>query len=258
MSGQNTPLTSLSGNVPRVSVEATINSDIPGIKTLLVDFFTGAKLFAKIQRTDNGITSATVQGHPKQFPASLEFLKGLLQIKFDALIQWGDTYAVAEENRYNSITIEDTLTTLKRDPSSGEFLEKELEEISFGGSAASENVKKFVKEAFTNAATAFGVANRWIPAVKNKHISVKHRGETFDLEVSSMKSMSEVISAVDSLFTLPVPFKMLYRLADDGEVHQLKNVKDLREGFLYYALTVNEELPGKKGILWNNCSEIQP
>jgi uncharacterized ubiquitin-like protein YukD len=252
MSGQNTPISTtlslLSLNYPRVSVEATINSEQPGIKTLLVEFFTGAKLFAKIQRKDKRITSATIQGHPKQFPAYLVHLKGLLQIKYDAAIVWGEPIAVAEENRYNSIIIEETLPTLKRDPSSGEFLEKEIEEISFGGSAATENLKKIFKEAVasvTNAATGFGIANGWIPAVKEKHISVKYKEETFDLEVSTMKSMHEVITSVDTLFSHPVPFKILYRIAD-GQVHHLKDPKDLREGFLYYALTVNEELPRKQ------------
>ena len=245
MSGQNTPI-STALNTPRVSVETRINSDRPGIKTLLVDFFTGAKLFAKIQRTANGITSVTIQGHPKQFPASLDHLKELLQIIYKAAIVWGETSAVSEENRYNSITIEETLPSLKREPSSGEFLEKELEEVSFGGSAATENVKKIVKEALasvSNAAAGFAVAKGWIPAVQKEHISIKYKEETYDLEVSSYKSMSEVISSVDLLFSQPVPFKMLYRRAEDGSVHQLKNVKDLREGFLYYAITVNEELP---------------
>ena len=242
-----------------MSVETTINSDQPGIKTLLADFFTGAKLFAKIQRTANGITSATIQGHPKQFPASLEYLKELLQIKYDAAIVWGETIAVSEENRYNSITVEETLPTLKRDPSSGEFLEKELEEVSFGGSAATENVKKIVKEALasvSNAATGLAVSKGWIPAVKEKHISIKYKEETYDLEVSSNKSMSEVISSVDSLFSQPVPFKMLYRRVEDGSVHKLKNVKDLRDGFLYYALTVNEELPEKQTAKFNTMDEF--
>ena len=144
-----------------MSVEATINSDQPGIQTLLVEYFTGAKLFAKIQLKDIGITSATIQGHPWQFPASLEYFKGLLGTKYNAVIDWGETIAVAEENRYNSITVEETLASSKREPSSGEFLQRELEEVSFGGSVATENLKKIVKEAFgsvTNAATGFGIA----------------------------------------------------------------------------------------------------
>jgi hypothetical protein len=79
------------------------------------------------------------------------------------------------------------LPTLKRDPSSGEFLERELEEISFGGSAATENVKKIVKEAVasvTNAATGFGIAKGWISAVKEKHISFKFR--TNDMLLKSL------------------------------------------------------------------------
>jgi uncharacterized protein YsxB (DUF464 family) len=265
MSGQNTPISTtlslLSLNTPRVSVEATFNSDQPGIKTLLGEFFTGAKLFAKIQRKDNRITTATIQGHPKQFPASLDYLKELLQIKYNAAIVWGEMIAVAEENRYNSIIIEETfkvgkvssiiielylfssaiiieetLPTLKRD--SGECLERELEEISFGGSAATENVKKIVKEAVasvTNAATGFGIATGWIPAVKEKHISVK----------SSIQSLEMLIQAVSKKIQIPQPIKLLYTIEDNDPI-VVTDVKDLREGFLYYALTVNEELPRKQ------------
>jgi hypothetical protein len=252
MSGQNTPISTtlslLSLNTPRVSVEATINSDQPGIKTLLVEFFTGAKLFAKIQRKDNRITTATIQGHPKQFPASLDYLKELLQIKYNAAIVWGETIAVAEENRYNSIIIEETLPTLKRDPSSGEFLESELEEISFGGSAATENVKKIVKEAVasvTNAATGFGITKGWIPAVKEKHISFKYKEQRYALEVSSIQSLKMLIQAVSNKIQIPQPIRLLYIMEDNDPI-VVTDVKDLREGFLYYALTVNEELPKKQ------------
>jgi uncharacterized ubiquitin-like protein YukD len=253
MSGQNTPisttLSSRSLNTPRVTVEATINSDHPGIKTLLVEYFSGAKLFAKIRHTDSGITAATVQGHSKLMPSSLEYLRELLLINYDAAIVWSKESIVGEENRLCSVTIEDTPAELKRGQSSGEFIEKHFEEISLGGSATTENLKKIAKETFASmagAATGFGVAKGWIPAVKEKHISIKYKDQRYDLEVSSYKSISEVISSVDSLFSQPVPFKMLYRLAEDGSIHQLKNVKDLREGFLYYALTVNEELPRKQ------------
>jgi uncharacterized ubiquitin-like protein YukD len=263
MSGQNTPisttLSSRSLNTPRVTVEATINSDQPGIKTLLVEYFSGAKLFAEIRHTYSGITAATVQGHPKLMPSSLEYLRELLLIKYDAAIVWSKESIVGEENRLCSVTIEDTPAELKRGQSSGEFLEKHFEEISLGGSATTENLKKIAKETFASmagAATGFGVAKGWIPAVKEKHISIKYKEETYDLEVSSNKSISEVISSVDSLFSQPVPFKMLYRLAEDGSIHQLKNVKDLREGYLYYALTVNEELPKKQTAKFSTMEQF--
>ncbi|KAJ8327679.1 hypothetical protein O5D80_002297 [Batrachochytrium dendrobatidis] len=110
--------------------------------------------------------------------------------------------SIVKENRLSSVTIEDTPEKLKRDPSSEEFLEKHFEEISFGGSAATENLKKVARETFASMinATGFGVAEGWIPAVKEKHISIKYKGRAFDLEVSSMQSLSEVISTADSFF----------------------------------------------------------
>ena len=162
MSKQNTPTSSAhsinSITAPRVSVEATINSDLPGLKTLLVEFFSGAKLFAKIQRTDTGITQATIQGHPKQFPSSLEYLRDMLYLKFGAAIVWSETTDVTEVSRLNSVTIEDTLPELKRDPSSGVFVEKELEEISFGGSATTENLKNIARQTFQSMMEGAGIA----------------------------------------------------------------------------------------------------
>ena len=259
MSSQNTPISTtlslLSLNTPRVSVEATINSDQPG---MLVDFFTGAKLFARIKRKEDRITTATIQGHPKQFPASLDRLKELLQIKYDAAIVWGETSAVSEENRLTSIIIEETLPSLKREPSSGEFLERELEEISLGGSAATENFKKMMKQTFAsmaNAASGFGIAKGWIPVVKEKHISIKYKDQEFDLEVSTILSLSALIQAVSEKFQIPQPIKLLYRLSDENPI-VVTDVKDLRKGFLYYALTVNEELPRKQMAKFSTMDEF--
>ncbi|EGF78752.1 hypothetical protein BATDEDRAFT_26685 [Batrachochytrium dendrobatidis JAM81] len=195
-----------------VSVEATINSDCAGLKTLLAEYFSEVNMLAKIRDTNSGITAVTIQGHPKAVSSSMEYLKDLLLIGYDAAI-------------------------------------KHFEEISFGGSAATENLKKVARETFASMinATGFGVAEGWIPAVKEKHISIKYKGRAFDLEVSSMQSLSEVISTADSFFSQPVPFKMLYRFADNDFI-VVTDVKNLRDGFLYYALTVNEELPKKQVV----------
>jgi len=237
---------SVSSNKQIVSVEATINSDETGIKTVLAEFFSGAKLFAKIRRTEDGITKTTIQAHPKLLTSSLEYLKELLFIKYGAAIVWGKESIVVEENRLSSVTIEDTVPAgLKRDPSSGEFMEKHFEEISFGGSATTENLKKIAKDTFTrmtNAATGFGVAKGWIPVTKEKHISVKYKNQEFDLEISDILSMDALIRAVDDKFKAPVPIRLLYRLRDGNPII-VTDVKDMREGFLYYVLTANETLP---------------
>ncbi len=46
------------------------------------------------------------------------------------------------------------------------------------------------------------------------------------------------------LYLNPAPIKLLYRLRDENPI-VIADVKDLREGLLYYILTVNEELPKK-------------
>lgn len=241
MSGQNTPISTaqspLSLHTSRVSVVVAINSGLPGLETFLVDYFSGAKLFAKIQKT-TGMTLVTVQGHLNQFPSSLEYLKVLLQIKFNAAIVWGEASAVSEENRYNSITTEENLPNLKRDPSSGEFLEKELEEISF-------EIFMEMLVSMANAATGFDIAKGWVPNVNKEHITIKRGDEQYDLEISTISSLPALLDAVQSKFPSAPQVTKLYRL-DEKTVVVVTDVKDLREGYLYYVLAGFEELPKKQ------------
>jgi hypothetical protein len=261
MSGQNTPLSktlsSQSLSTPRVSIEAIINSDKPGIKTLLAEYFSGAKLFAKIRHTDSGITAATVQGHAKLIYTSLEYLKELLLITYDAAIVWSEECIVGEENILCSVTIENTPAELKRGQSSGEFLEKHFKEISFGGSATTENLKKIAQQTFASmagAATGFGVAKGWIPAVKKEHISLKYKEQRYDMEVSTIQSLELLLQAVEKKLQIPQTIDMLYRI-EDGDFIVVTDVKDLREGCLYFALTVNEELPKKQTAKFSTMME---
>ena len=170
-----------------------------------------------------------------------------MEIYYDAAIVWGETNPVIDENRYNSIVIEETLPKFKREPSSGEFLEVELDEISFGGSASTENVKKIVKEAFASVghiATGFGQAKGLIPTVNEKHITVKHKDQRHALEVSTIHSWEKLIQTIGRKIQIPQPIKLLYTMEGDEPV-LVTDVKALRGGLLYYALTVNEDLPKK-------------
>jgi hypothetical protein len=239
-------LSSLSLVTPRVSVEAIIHSDAPGIKTLLADFFAGAKLFAKIQRTDVGITKATIQGHPKQFPSSLEYLKVLLFIRFNASLKWGEASTVEVSVRLASIVVEDIASAIKRMGYSGELMVKDADEISLGGSATTEHFKKMgqtIAQSFLEVSSAIGITTGWIPSAKKEHILVEHNGRKFDLEVSTIVSLDELIKAVDKKFELATPFKLLYRLDEVGSVIVVTEVKDLQDGFTYHAMTVNRCLP---------------
>ncbi|KAJ3321915.1 hypothetical protein HDV06_003781 [Boothiomyces sp. JEL0866] len=108
--------------------------------------------------------------------------------------------------------------TLKRQPSSGKFTEKNFEEISVGGSANTENLKKIARNTFTqmaNAGKGYLVAQGWIPEHKKEHITIKP------------------------------PIKSLYFLSDDEPII-VTEVSDLIADSLYYALTVNEPLPRKQ------------
>lgn len=249
---------SLLNTTPRVSVEASIDSDSPGLKTMLAEFFFVSKLLAKIQRSTTRITRVIIQGHSKQVFVALGRLKELLHSYYGAAIVWGEECAVAEEDRLNSITVEATLPEFKRDPSSGEFKEKDLDEISFGGSAATEAFKEFVNETLarmTNAATGFGIAKGWIPAVKEKHIYVKRGDDEYDLEVSKISTLPALIEAVQKKFPSAPEVKKLYHLRERNPV-VVTDFTDLREGFLYYALAGFEELPKKQTTKFTTLQEF--
>lgn len=248
MSRAATPVSSILLNAPRVAVEATINSDKPGLKTWLVEFFSGAKLFAKIERTGIGITFITIQGFKAHLTACLERLAKLLKLLYDAAIVWGDMTEVPEDSKFTAITIEETPLTRKRNQSSGEFLEQELEEISFGGSAATETVKKIARNTFNsmiNYSTGIAAAKGLMAPVKEKHIYVKNGEQTFVLEVSKISSLPDLIQKLDQLFSLPGPIKLLYCMLEENPV-LVPDIDALRDGVLYYVLAGFEELP-KKG-----------
>lgn len=246
MSLQETPLSSalsaLSLNIPRVAVDVTINSDEKGIKSLLANFLIGAKLFGKIKHRNNGITMVTIQGHPKQFPSSLDYLKGLLMIKYDAAMVWGELNTVEPQNRLDSVIIEETVLALKRNPSSGEFLEQEVDEISFGGSAGTEQFKKVaqsITQSMLTKFSAFGRSTGLVAVSKKEHITVHYEKQSFDFEISSFLSLDILIQEVQRKFKLPIPIKKLYRLDNYFKV-VVTDISDLRQDFLYYISTVNE------------------
>jgi hypothetical protein len=62
-----------------------------------------------------------------------------------------------------------------------------------------------------------------------------------------MQSLEMLIHAVGKKIKVPQPIKLLYTMEDNDAII-VTDVKDLREGFLYYALTVNEELPKKEMV----------
>ena len=259
MSGQNTLISAIQSfwslTTPSVSVEATINSEAPGIKTMLVDYFSSSKLFAKIHRKDANITVITIQGPEEQVIFSLNYLKELLKWTYDAAIVWSVPSNVGAENRPTSVTIEDTVPTLKRDSSSGVFLDKE---ISFGGSATTENVKKIIQETFdsmSNTATKIGVAKGWIPAAKKEHITLKYLNQQSDLEVSTISSLCALNKAVNMKFHIPQTIKLLYRMNGETPI-PVTDIKDLREGYMYYVLTVNQELPTKNTGSFSTMEEF--
>ena len=229
----------------RVSVVATINSDLTGIKTILNRYFLGAKLGAKIQRAGVGITKVTLQGNPEHINSTLNILAGVLRADYGATIVWGEMSKVTAENRFNSVTIEETLN---KDPSFGEFLETDFEEISIGGSAMTENLKKMaiqVVESVMGGVRGIGCAKGWIPETRKKHISVKLGDKEYDLEISSISSMKNLLWVIGKKFETTAPIKSLY-LLEDGDIVLVNNVKDLRNGFSYNSLTINEELPKKQ------------
>ena len=242
MSGQITPeLADSTAFTPRVSVVAKINSDLPGVLDMCRDYLFGVKVGAKIQRTNVGL-KLVIQGHPLLIPSCLEYLGMMLKPNYDATIVWGETHAVAAQDRFDSVTIEDTLPV----PPSWE---KDFEEISFGGSAMTEYFKKIVKETIESMLVAKG----WIP--EKEFISVKRGDTRIHLDISSISSMKNLLWVIGERFETAAPIKTVYRL-EDGDVVLPFDVRALREGFLYYAITLDEELPKKQTVTSTNMEEF--
>ena len=242
-----------------MAVDISINSDNVGLKSFLAQFCTEGKLFAKIQRTEIGVTQLTLQGNQKQISPALGHLQELLKIHYGAAMVWSEIKTVEDQDKLISVTIEDTAMKLKRTPSSGEFLEQKFEEISFGGSAASEELKKIGKtiaQSIITASSTLGRVTGLIPAAKEKHISLKFQGESRDLEVSTILTMESLIDAVNRTFGYPtVPIKSIYR-KEGEQIVSFTEVKSLRDGFLYYALTFNEDFPEKRSAKFSTMEQF--
>lgn len=153
---------------------------------------------------DVSITKAKIQGHSNDLNSFLQYLKNFFAIEFDgAAIVWNEANII-EEDRLTSVTIEETPvgTTLKRIPSSGEFMEKQFEEISLGGSAATENFKNVIEtfNMLTSAASVLGIGTGWIPHTKKEHISIQYKDERFDLQVSTITSLPALVQTVSEKF----------------------------------------------------------
>lgn len=207
----------------------------------LFDYCLKSSLSAGIhQHADVGITNMTIYSLSKDIHRSMNNLTDFLKIKCDgAAIVWSES-DIVKDNKLSSITIEDTQPGgLKRDPSSGEFLEKDLEEISFGGSAASENVTKLFNM-IASAVNGLGVAKGLIPSTRKEHISIEYKERRLHLEISTIQSLPSLIDAVSEKFKSLVPLKSLYCMENDVAI-VVTDVKDLKEGMLYFVLDFNDE-----------------
>ncbi len=72
-----------------------------------------------------------------------------------------------------------------------------------------------------------------------------HGDEEYDLEVSTISSLPALIEAVQNKFPSALQVTKLYRLREETAV-VVTDVKDLREGCLYYVLAGFEEPPKKQ------------
>ena len=136
---------------------------------------------------------------------------------------------------------------LKGDSSSSILQEETVlgDGISFGGSAATENVKKLIKAAFENYAM-FGNesagATGYIPPEIHIKLSFQNIGRV--LEVSTIKSMNQLILAVNEKFAVAVPIKSIYCLdTQTCQAFTVTQVSDLQAGVTYHCLSSFEVLP---------------
>jgi len=247
-------------NSARVSVEASINSDYPGLKAMLAEHCKEMKVCAKIQHSKKGITTVTFQGPKILFPLTLETLKAKLDQLENTAIVWDAYVPVSDDNRLFSITIEETPPALKRDPSSGNFELFDVEEIPIGGSAVSslnEVSQSFIQKV-TMILNSFCVAKGWMPQVKKEYISVKHSAsdQRFSFEISTLSSMDVLIQKVELELKLARPLQKFLYAIEDGDALVVTDVKNLREGLLYYVLATFEMIPQKKTAKFSTMEEF--
>ena len=242
-----------------MSVEATVYSDKETLKKMLSTFFANAKLFAKIKHTSNGVTKVIIQGHPKQLNADLESLKIILFNLLNADVEYGVQVPVDSTNKLESVIIEETDSDLKRMGSSGEFNEKEFDEISFNGSCNSEQLKKLGKtiaQSIIDATSALGRTTGLIPLAKEKHITLKDLNKLLDLEVSRFLNLEKLMEAVNKKFGSPtIPINRIYREQDNDAI-EVTDITDLKDGETYYVLNINEEFPTKKVVNFSTMEEF--
>ena len=206
----------LSEDDPKMSVEATITSERPGIGRQIYTWFAGVVVFARIRHQSNGTISVTLQGHPNLLELCLLLLKDILRELYHTSILWSDMTTVSEENELFSVSIEN----------SPPAEEKDCDEISLAGSATTEHVQHVFRESFHNAADEGPVF--WAATVQKKHVSIKRGDQCFDLEVSNYTwSWENLTNEVKKKFQLTQPIWLLYRISYGGDPVFAHEVKDL-------------------------------
>ena len=228
-----------------MSVEVTFVTQRTGFKTELAQLCKGSKILANISRSKVGETVATLQGPQERLSLFLATLK-------QRLIENGGIHCthgpfIQPESDLTKITIMDTTPELKRDPSSGFFLEEAVldDGISFGGSAATESVQKLIKAAFENFAgfgNSLARSRGYIPP--EKHIDLSHNSIAHVLEVSTIRTMKQLMLAVNEKFNEAVPIESIYRFDNEKTTPTpVTHVSDLQAGMMYRCLNRNEEFP---------------
>ena len=159
------------------------------------------------------------------------------ELERDVAIVWGETRTVEEPNRLDSVLIEDMKAELDRFFSPAELLKHG---ISFGGPEQFKKIRQITEQSILAGFSEFARTAGLAKTPRKKHISVKYKTITYHMEISSFLSLDALIKAVENKFKLAIPVKHLYRL-DDSYTVVVTDITDLRDGFLYYVATANEE-----------------
>ena len=100
----------------RVATEASILSDVPGLKTFLAESLVFFKPPGRITHTEPGKTIMTLQGDRPQVNRNLDALREILTAKFDkdASMQWPEPKPVSIEEYLENVVVEESPPELKR------------------------------------------------------------------------------------------------------------------------------------------------
>ncbi|KAI9329059.1 hypothetical protein BDR26DRAFT_808040 [Obelidium mucronatum] len=216
----------------RQQVSARINSNAVGLKSALYDFFMKLNLGAVIGPRNDTTIPIMFEGASSLVIRAKTALELALIDNYPGVEAEWDEF-VESSAVLTKVTLIET-SNLKRQPSSGEFKEVDLADLSVGDSATTEMVKKAIKDTWSQFGSPLAHLTGYI---KEKCIDVIFKGSCRAFEIST-KTISDLHSEIHQKYQLNAGIRSLFRLDDDGTRAITTEIGKFRDGMKYHLLTM--------------------